>query len=170
MIRQPALWVIGLVFVVSAAFNTRVNSLPRFNVTPAVITELAALLAANGLQTRPMPEPRGLLLQSALRFALPACDADGFLLPVADTQLTHVQAARFAEITGAAYNSFPQRMTLRGGILGARAERAVTTFRAAIGLTAMRNGHTVLVTFLPKGCNMPLPDLRTFWSATDHAI
>jgi hypothetical protein len=164
------LWLISIVFLFSGAFVVRVNSLPHFEVTPAVTAELEGLLAANGLQTRPMPEPRTPLLAAALRFALPACGADGFLLPVIDVSETDVQRHRFGEIGGAVYDSYPQRAVSKGGILGARAAMAIATFKAAIGLPAPRNGHTVLVLFMPKGCATPIPDLSAYWAVADQPI
>lgn len=169
MTQAPLLWLIGIVFLFSAAFIVRVNSLSYFEVTPAVTAELEGLLAANGLQTRPMPEPRKSLLAAALRFGLPACKADGFLLPVSDTALTDVQKLRFGEIGGAVYESHAQRMVSTGGILGARAARAIASFKAAIGLPAPRNGHTVLVLFMPKDCATPPPDLSAYWAASNDS-
>jgi hypothetical protein len=167
--RHPILWLIGLVFVIAGVFVTRINGLPHFVNTPADTATLSQILAANGLQQRAMPVTKGELITQAVRFALPACDADGFVLPVADIQLTDVQAPRFTEITGATYESHPQRMVNNGGVLGARAARAMAAFKAVMGLPAPRNSHTVLVLFMPKGCQTPPPDFSAYWAVQDNS-
>jgi hypothetical protein len=165
---KQKLWLglFSLIFAVSGLFIIRVNGLPHFEVTPALTAELKALLATNGLQTRPMPEARGMLLAAAQRFVLPACQADGFLLPVFDVSESEVQRNRFGEIGGVVYESHPLRVVPGGGLLAARAARAMASFKAALGLPAPRNSHTVLVLFIPKDCPTPLPDLSTFWSVS----
>lgn len=164
MIRRVLLGLIAVAFAVAAHVTIQVNRLPTFSTSPPPVGELTALLRANGLDVAPRPVGPGTTIAGSLRFSLPECGADGFLLPVGDALLTDVQAIRFTELTGAAYASHVVRMTGGDSILSARAARALSGLQAALGLRAPRNGHTVLAVFLPAGCRRPLPDLQAFWA------
>jgi hypothetical protein len=164
MTRAISLLAIASAFAIAGFVTVRVNATPRFAITPAVQTELQELLRENGLMPVPMADPPGQIIDAALRFRLPGCPADGFLLPLADTTMTDVQSIRFSELTGATYRSATLTMAVEKGVLHARAARAVASLKYAFGLPALRNGHTVLSLFTPLNCPEPLPDMQAFWA------
>jgi hypothetical protein len=164
MIRVISLLAIVGAFAIAGFVTVRVNATPRFAITPAVQIELQGLLRKNGLSPVALADPPGQIIDAALRFRLPDCPADGFLLPLADTTMTDVQSIRFSELTGASYRSTVITMTTADGVLRARAARAIASLKYAFGLPALRNGHTVLSLFTPLNCPEPLPDMQAFWA------
>jgi hypothetical protein len=163
MIRAISLFAIAAAFALAGFVTVRVNATPRFAITPAVQTELQALLSENSLTPVPLADPRGQIIDAALRFRLPGCPADGFLLPLADTTMTDVQSIRFSELTGATYSSSTLTMAAKEGVLHARAARALASLKYAFGLQTARNGHTVLALFTPVNCTEPNADMQAFW-------
>jgi hypothetical protein len=164
MMRGVVLTATCAAFLVAGFVTIRVNATPRFSATPQTQAELAALLRENSLIPVPMADPPGKIIDAALRFSMPNCGADGFLLPLQDTLLTDVQSIRFSELTGASYRSTVITMTTADGVLRARAARAIASLKYAFGLPALRNGHTVLSIFTPLNCPEPLPDMQAFWA------
>jgi hypothetical protein len=159
-------WICAVVaaFGLASYVTVQVNRTPRFAATPELRAELTAILTSNGLLPVPMDDPPGKIIDAAIRFKMPTCSADGFLLPLPDTLLADVQAIRFSEITGAKYRSQAFRDASGGSVLHARATRAIASLKSAFGLAAGRNGHTVLAFFTPIDCDKPTPDLSRFWA------
>jgi hypothetical protein len=163
LIRGIALLAISAAFALAGYVTVQVNGTPRYAVTSALKLELGALLLKNGLTPMPMADPRGQLIDAALRFKIPECPVDGFLLPLSYTTLTDVQAIRFSEITGAFYRSTTLNIAVKGSILEARVARALSSLRYAFGQETVRNDHTVLALFTPLDCAEPVLDMRAFW-------
>lgn len=164
MMRGVFLTATCAAFLLASFVTIRVNATPRFSATSETQAELAALLRQNSLIPVPMADPPGNIIDSALRFSIPSCGTDGFLLPLQDTLLADVQSIRFSELTGARYRSKVITMTMADGVLRARAARALASLKYAFGLPALRNGHTVLSLFTPLNCPEPLPDMQAFWA------
>lgn len=170
MMRAVMLSGIATAFLLAGYVTVQVNGTPRYAVTPALKAELGALLLKNGLTPVPMADPRGQLIDAALRFRLPECPADGFVLPLPYTTLTDVQAIRFSEITGAVYRSTTLNIAVTGGILQARAARALSSLQYAFGRQSVRNDHTVLALFTPQNCVEPRPDMQAFWAPLPDSV
>lgn len=164
MIQKLWLGLIGLAFALACHVTVKVNELPTFAADPVPPAVLGALLEANDLTVVPQAGVPAPLLAGAVRFGLPGCAADGFVLPLADILLTDVQAIRFSEITGATYHSHAVRMGGADGVLEGRLARAMAAFKAAFGFNAPTRGHTVLAVFMPVGCTRAPPDLSAFWT------
>jgi hypothetical protein len=164
MMRAIVLAAIAAAFALAGFVTVRVNATPRFAITPAVQTELQALLRENSLSPVPLADPPGQIIDAALRFKLPGCPADGFLLPLADTTLTDVQSIRFSELTGASYRSTTLTMASQEGVLRARAARALASLKYAFGLQTARNSHTILALFTSINCTEPNADMQAFWA------
>lgn len=164
MIRTFAIFVIVVAFAIAATVAIRVNRLPHFAPSADVSAELTSLLRQNHLAPQPMGDPRGVVIDNALRFSQPGCAADGFLLPLADVLLADVQAIRFTELTGATYRSTTLSFAPTGNIAERRATRAFQALKAAFGQPAARHADAVLALFTPVDCPVPTPDMRAFWA------
>jgi hypothetical protein len=156
--------VLALAFGLAAWVTLATNQSARFALTPALTAELAFLLQEQGLAPQPLGDPPGALIDAALRFDLPDCPVDGFLLPVPDVTLIQMQAVRFSELTGARYRSTALHMGGSHGPFVTRLGRWLGNLRAIIGLPAPRHGHTVVALFVPEHCPAAMPDLRAFWA------
>ncbi len=152
-----------LCFAAAGYVTVQANRTPRFAQTPALTAELEALLQDQGLSRVPLDDPPGKIIDAALRFDLPDCPIDAFLLPLPDASLTGVQAIRFTELTGTTYRATSQNASGADTPLNARAARWLATLRAVFGLPAARNSHTVLTIFMPLDCPARAPDLGAFW-------